>query len=236
MAQTAPVEIYSPLRDGEIMRRTFGGAGATCVGLLLALVTIGWWTVQTELFANTAIELLTRVFHLDPPRQLVVVIGGLFMISIAAVAVRTSGRLAPLAPFLIAGLCYLEWRMQDLPVAQLGSIALVLIMFATWIVNLCNLQCSALGLVSVFPAGRRGQLTMTAGLIGTILAELHFSSLMVSPLVLAGMLLAPAAGIIFVTRIIITRMNQNSASSLRMPPGTPRAERTEQLVGSSSKR
>jgi len=213
------------------MRRTFGRAGASWIGTVIALVMIGWWTVQTELFANAAIELLTRLLHIDPPRQLVVMIGGFWMISIAMVAVRTSGRLAPLVPFLITCMCYLQWRMQDFPLADLGSVALALIVLATWFVNLCNLQCAALGLVSVFPAGRRGQLTLAAGLIGTIIAELHFSSAMVSPLVLSGIAIAPATAMLFAAKVLITRMSPDRLSPVRVPPRAAGREPKE-LAGS----
>jgi len=90
-----------------IARSTFGSRGAACVGLILALGMVGWWGVQTEMFANAVIGLLQTCFHLNIPRQIMIAVGGCAMITTAALGIRAIGRLAYLAvPLLIAGLCY----------------------------------------------------------------------------------------------------------------------------------
>ncbi len=90
-----------------IARATFGSQGAVCIGILLALGMTGWWAVQTEMFANAVIALATKLFHISVPRELMIVVGGLAMITTAALGIRAIGRLAFLAvPILLAGLVY----------------------------------------------------------------------------------------------------------------------------------
>jgi cytosine permease len=90
-----------------IARATFGSRGAACIGLLLALGMVGWWGVQTEMFANAVVSLAQTCFHKSIPAAVMVIVGGSAMITTAALGIRAIGRLAYLAvPLLVAGLCY----------------------------------------------------------------------------------------------------------------------------------
>ena len=90
-----------------IARATFGRYGAVIIGLVLAMGMTGWWGVQTELFSDAVSGLVLRLFHLQVHRELTIAIGGIAMITTAALGIKAIGKLAYLAvPLLFAGLCY----------------------------------------------------------------------------------------------------------------------------------
>jgi len=264
-----------------IARITFGSKGASCIAFVLTMGMTGWWGVQTEMFANAVLHLAQQVFHVSLNREVLIAVGGVAMITTAALGIRAIGRLSYLAvPLLTGGLVYalsslaepgqladlLQYR--PLPNATLGfgaaaamvtggfvvgasmnpdysrfarttkhalaysiidyalvypallvacgSIAIhfrsndimihlvpagltwlifVMMMFATWAANDCNLYSSSLSLAAILPKWQRSHLAIAAGIVGIVLAELHVVDHMVSFLTLLGILIAPISGI-----------------------------------------
>lgn len=74
----------------------------------------------------------------------------------------------------------------------------VMMMFATWAANDCNLYSSSLSLAAVLPKLQRSQLAICAGIIGIILAEFNVAEHMVSFLTLLGILIAPISGVFII--------------------------------------
>jgi cytosine permease len=72
---------------------------------------------------------------------------------------------------------------------------LLLMIFATWAVNDCNLYSSSLGLTAVIPTLKRSILAIAAGSFGIFLAEFRLAEHMMSFLTLIGILIAPISGV-----------------------------------------
>lgn len=264
-----------------IARITFGSKGASCIAFVLTMGMTGWWGVQTEMFANAVLHLAQQVFHVSLNREVLILVGGVAMITTAALGIRAIGRLSYLAvPLLTGGLVYalsslaepgqLADLLQYRPAANAtlgfgaaaamvtggfvvgasmnpdysrfarttkhalaysiidyalvypallvacGSIAIhfrsndimihlvpagltwlifVMMMFATWAANDCNLYSSSLSLAAILPKWQRSHLAIAAGIVGIVLAELHVVDHMVSFLTLLGILIAPISGI-----------------------------------------
>lgn len=264
-----------------IARITFGSKGASCIAFVLTMGMTGWWGVQTEMFANAVLHLAQQVFHVSLNREVLIAVGGVAMITTAALGIRAIGRLSYLAvPLLTGGLVYalsslaepgqLADLLQYRPAANAtlgfgaaaamvtggfvvgasmnpdysrfarttkhalaysiidyalvypallvacGSIAIhfrsndimihlvpagltwlifVMMMFATWAANDCNLYSSSLSLAAILPKWQRSHLAIAAGIVGIVLAELHVVDHMVSFLTLLGILIAPISGI-----------------------------------------
>jgi len=77
----------------------------------------------------------------------------------------------------------------------------VMMMFATWAANDCNLYSSSLGLATIFSKWHRAKLAIFAGIVGIILAEFKVAEHMVSFLTLLGILIAPISGVFIVHAI-----------------------------------
>lgn len=264
-----------------IARITFGSKGASCIALVLTTGMTGWWGVQTEMFANAVLHLAQQVFQVSLNRELLIAIGGVAMITTAALGIRAIGRLSYLAvPLLTGGLIYalsslaepgqltdllqyrptpttslsfgaaaamvtggfvvgasmnpdysrfarttkhalaysfidyalvypallvacgaiaIHFRSNDIMIhlvpAGLTWLIFVMMMFATWAANDCNLYSSSLSLAAILPGWQRSHLAIAAGIVGIVLAELHVVDHMVSFLTLLGILLAPISGI-----------------------------------------
>ncbi|MBP9090681.1 cytosine permease [bacterium] len=264
-----------------IARITFGSKGASCIAFVLTMGMTAWWGVQTEMFANAVLHLAQQVFHVSLNREVLILVGGVAMITTAALGIRAIGRLSYLAvPLLTGGLVYalsslaepgqLADLLQYRPAANAtlgfgaaaamvtggfvvgasmnpdysrfarttkhalaysiidyalvypallvacGSIAIhfrsndimihlvptgltwlifVMMMFATWAANDCNLYSSSLSLAAILPKWQRSHLAIAAGIVGIVLAELHVVDHMVSFLTLLGILIAPISGI-----------------------------------------
>lgn len=88
--------------------------------------------------------------------------------------------------------------MIHLVPSGLSWMIFLMMMFATWAANDCNLYSSSLSLTAVLPKWQRSHLAILAGLIGIALAEFHVAGHMVSFLTLLGILIAPISGV-FVT-------------------------------------
>lgn len=84
----------------------------------------------------------------------------------------------------------------------------VMMMFATWAANDCNLYSTSLSLAALLPSLSRAKLAVAAGVIGIALAELHVTSHMVSFLCLLGILIAPVSGV-----FVINSLSRRSAVS-----------------------
>ncbi len=268
-----------------IARITFGSKGASCIAFVLTMGMTGWWGVQTEMFANAVLHLAQQVFHVSLNREVLILVGGVAMITTAALGIRAIGRLSYLAvPLLTGGLVYalsslaepgqLADLLQYRPAANAtlgfgaaaamvtggfvvgasmnpdysrfarttkhalaysiidyalvypallvacGSIAIhfrsndimihlvpagltwlifVMMMFATWAANDCNLYSSSLSLAAILPKWQRSHLAIAAGIVGIVLAELHVVDHMVSFLTLLGILIAPISGIFVIS-------------------------------------
>lgn len=264
-----------------IARITFGSKGASCIAFVLTMGMTGWWGVQTEMFANAVLHLAQQVFHVSLNREVLIAVGGVAMITTAALGIRAIGRLSYLAvPLLTGGLVYalsslaepgqladllqyrpsanatlgfgaaaamvtggfvvgasmnpdysrfarttkhalaysiidyalvypallvacgsiaIHFRSNDIMIhlvpAGLTWLIFVMMMFATWAANDCNLYSSSLSLAAILPKWQRSHLAIAAGIVGIVLAELHVVDHMVSFLTLLGILIAPISGI-----------------------------------------
>jgi cytosine permease len=90
-----------------IARSTFGSQGAILIGLVMAVGMTGWWGVQTELFADAFCNLVQKLFHFHIQREITIAVGGIAMITTAALGIKAIGKLAYIAvPLLVAGVCY----------------------------------------------------------------------------------------------------------------------------------
>lgn len=264
-----------------IARITFGSKGASCIAFVLTMGMTGWWGVQTEMFANAVLHLAQQVFNVNLNREVLIAVGGVAMITTAALGIRAIGRLSYLAvPLLTGGLVYaltslaapgqlsdlLQYRpalgttlgfgaaaamvtggfvvgasmnpdysrfarttkhalaysiidyalVYPALLVACGAIAIhfrsndimihlvppgltwlifVMMMFATWAANDCNLYSSSLSLAAILPKWQRSHLAIAAGIVGIVLAELHVVDHMVSFLTLLGILIAPISGI-----------------------------------------
>jgi len=77
----------------------------------------------------------------------------------------------------------------------------VMMMFATWAANDCNLYSSSLSLAAVLPKLQRSHLAILAGVFGIYLAEIHVAEHMVSFLTLLGILISPISGVFIINAI-----------------------------------
>lgn len=92
--------------------------------------------------------------------------------------------------------------MVHLVPAGFSWVIFVMMMFATWAANDCNLYSSSLSLAAVLPRWSRSHLAILAGTIGIVLAELHVCGHMVSFLTLLGILIAPISGVFVVNSLL----------------------------------
>lgn len=286
-ALTARLGAVTRCSTALIARTTFGRKGASVIALILTMGMIGWWGVQTEMFANAVVQLANQLFHVNFSREITIAIGGTAMITTAALGIRAIGRLSYLAvPLLVGGLVYalstafaegrfnslmqfqpaqtdlltvgagaatvaggfivgasmnpdysrfartkahaLAYSILDyafmypllliacgvigvafqtkdtmihLAPASLSWSIFLMMMFATWAANDCNLYSSSLSLAAVLPRLRRSHLAILAGLIGIGLAEFHIAGHMVSFLTLLGILIAPISGVFVINAL-----------------------------------
>jgi cytosine permease len=77
----------------------------------------------------------------------------------------------------------------------------LMMMFATWAANDCNLYSSSLSLAAILPKRQRSHLAVLAGIFGIALAELHVCGHMVSFLTLLGILIAPISGVFVINAL-----------------------------------
>ena len=71
----------------------------------------------------------------------------------------------------------------------------LMMMFATWAANDCNLYSSSLSLAAALPKWQRSHLAILAGFIGIALAEFHVAGHMLSFLTMLGILIAPISSV-----------------------------------------
>jgi cytosine permease len=273
-----------------IARLTFGRKGASCIALLLSMGMVGWWGVQTEMFANAVAQLAEQLFGIHLSREIMIGLGGVAMITTAALGIRAIGRLSYIAvPLLLSGLLYalssllkpgvmhtvlsyhpssttslavgaaaatvaggfivgasmnpdysrfaktnghaLAYAITDyalvypLLLVACGVVALIfnstdimihlvpsgfswvvflMMMFATWAANDCNLYSCSLSLGAVFQSAKRSQLAVLAGFVGIALAEFHVVGHMISFLTLLGILIAPVSGVFIINSLART--------------------------------
>lgn len=83
----------------------------------------------------------------------------------------------------------------------LSWVIFVMMMFATWAANDCNLYSSSLSLAAVLPGLQRAHLAILAGIAGIALAECHVAGHMVSFLTLLGILIAPISGVFVINAL-----------------------------------
>ncbi|MDQ5937724.1 MAG: cytosine permease [Cyanobacteriota bacterium erpe_2018_sw_21hr_WHONDRS-SW48-000092_B_bin.40] len=291
-----------------IARITFGSKGASCIAFVLTMGMTGWWGVQTEMFANAVLHLAQQVFNVNLNREVLIAVGGVAMITTAALGIRAIGRLSYLAvPLLTGGLVYaltslaapaqlsdlLQYRpalgttlgfgaaaamvtggfvvgasmnpdysrfarttkhalaysiidyalVYPALLVACGAIAIhfrsndimihlvppgltwlifVMMMFATWAANDCNLYSSSLSLAAILPKWQRSHLAIAAGIVGIVLAELHVVDHMVSFLTLLGILIAPISGIFVINACCrkepVQEVELEQVPNWRIPP------------------
>lgn len=109
---------------------------------------------------------------------------------------------------IIAIGCQSNDIMIHLVPSSLSWLIFVMMMFATWAANDCNLYSSSLSLAAVFPKVQRSHLAILAGVIGITLAEFNVAGHMVSFLLLLGILIAPVSGV-----FVISGVNRKSPMS-----------------------
>ncbi|HEY9759566.1 MAG TPA: cytosine permease [Oculatellaceae cyanobacterium] len=110
----------------------------------------------------------------------------------------------------VCGFIAIAYQSTDIMVhlvpTSLSWLVFLMMMFATWAANDCNLYSSSLSLAAILPRWRRSRLAIMAGLFGIILAELHVCGHMVSFLTLLGILIAPISGV-----FVINALDRKSA-------------------------
>jgi cytosine permease len=106
---------------------------------------------------------------------------------------------------IACGVIAINCRSNDIMVhlvpPGLTWIVFIMMMFATWAANDCNLYSSSLSLAAVFSKLQRSHLAIIAGVVGIALAEFHLAENMVSFLTLLGILIAPVSGIFVVNSL-----------------------------------
>jgi len=70
----------------------------------------GWWGVQTEFFADAFCSLVQKLFHFPIQRELTIAIGGIAMITTAALGIKAIGKLAYIA-------VHFWWQVFVMPLA-----------------------------------------------------------------------------------------------------------------------
>ena len=288
-ALTARLGAITRCSTALIARSTFGSQGASCISLLLAMGMIGWWGVQTEMFAKAVVQLAQQLFHTNISREIMIAVGGAAMITTAALGIRAIGRLSYLAvPMLMLGLAYalsslaepgsidllcqyhpaqgpgesltlgaaaatvaggfivgasmnpdysrfakttnhaLAYAISDYALVYpllliacgivgikfqssdilihlvppgLSWVVFLMMMFATWAANDCNLYSSSLSLAAVSSKVQRSHLAIIAGIVGILLAEFHLAEHMISFLTLLGILIAPISGVFVINAL-----------------------------------
>ena len=88
-------------------------------------------------------------------------------------------------------------------------VVFVMMMFATWAANDCNLYSSSLSLTAVLPKLSRSHLAILAGLVGIGLAEFHLAEHMIAFLTLLGISIAPISGVFVIDQL----QRKNAATS-----------------------
>ena len=87
-----------------IARYTFGKKGyRALITIVLAFSLIGWWGVQSEMFAHAVIGLAHQLFGIDLPEPLLIIASGTAMIVTAALGFRAIGKISYIAVPLLAG-------------------------------------------------------------------------------------------------------------------------------------
>jgi len=106
---------------------------------------------------------------------------------------------------IACGIISINFMSNDIMIhlvpTNLSWVVFVMMMFATWAANDCNLYSSSLSLAAVLPKVQRPHLAIIAGIIGIVLAEFHLASHMVSFLILLGILISPISGVFIVNAI-----------------------------------
>lgn len=103
------------------------------------------------------------------------------------------------------GIIAITYQSNDIMIHLVPSgftwMIFLMMMFATWAANDCNLYSSSLSLAAVLPKWQRSHLAIAAGLLGITLAELHVAGHMVSFLTLLGILIAPISGVFVINAL-----------------------------------
>ena len=264
-----------------IARYTFGRKGTALITIVLGFSLIGWWGVQSEMFAHAVIGLAHQLFAIDLPESPLIIASGAAMIVTAALGFRAIGKISYIAvPLLLAGIAYalsalghpgtipaltaydpgvkniglgaaaatvtggfivgaaanpdyarfarttrhaVGYALTDYAIIYpslliaCGIIAVinqttdvlvhlvpanftwfvfVMMMFATWAANDCNLYSSSLALAAVIKRWQRPVLAIAAGSLGIVLALAHVAEHMITFLSLLSILIAPISGVI----------------------------------------
>lgn len=99
----AVIGVQTRLSTAMISKFTFGHKGAYIVAVILAITLIGWFGVQTELFALSIQNVFVNTFDITLPRLTVVVLGGILMSTTAIIGFKALEKLSILtAPLLLA--------------------------------------------------------------------------------------------------------------------------------------
>lgn len=109
------------------------------------------------------------------------------------------------ALLIACGIIAISFQSNDIMIhlvpAGFAWVVFVMMMFATWAANDCNLYSSSLSLAAVLPKLQRSHLAIIAGVLGIILAEFGLAQNMVSFLTLLGILIAPVSGVFIVNAL-----------------------------------
>jgi len=98
-----------------------------------------------------------------------------------------------------------------------GSIALVVLVFATWTTNVINLYSTALAARASIPLGNYKSVVVVGGVLGTTAALVGIASSLIEFLITLGLLVPPIAGV-YLSNFFILRRTDFSAGSLENRP------------------
>jgi cytosine permease len=106
---------------------------------------------------------------------------------------------------IACGIVGIKFQSSDIMIhlvpPGLSWIVFLMMMFATWAANDCNLYSSSLSLAAVLPKIARSHLAIVAGIVGILLAEFHVAEHMISFLTLLGILIAPISGVFVINAL-----------------------------------
>lgn len=117
---TGLIGMRTGLPTAMIVSQTFGSRGSWLANLVSAFGGIGWFGIQTAVFAAAFVSLAEKVWGLTLPLTPVIIVGGLVMSTTAVVGFRGLGKLSYVAiPLLMALLLWpLSWFWSQGGLAQ----------------------------------------------------------------------------------------------------------------------
>jgi cytosine permease len=273
------------LTSSLIIRQTFGRQGYLLANAAFVAACIGWFGIQTGIFANAFTQTFATLFGVNLSFVAVALVSGLLMSTTAVIGYRGLGKLSYIAVpmllvLLVSPLAMLLWQQesgaifmhqasatapsfgtvvgmvtgayiaaiipdltrfmktradmvkgivvnhmlvypllllltgtlamlangQDLMSIMLalnfGSLALVVLFFATWTTNDANVYSGAVTLNPFFPQLERWQLAAIAGTFGTIAAAFGIFEHFMSWLIMLGVVFSPIAGVMLTDYVL----------------------------------